>query len=52
MDSSIAALDTENEIIIFSKSKTFDPIKLNFDSYSSLEFADDEKSNISNNWLE
>ena len=40
---SIAALDTENEIIIFSKSKTFDPIKLNFDSYSSLEFADDEK---------
>tara|TARA_B100000497_G_scaffold32895_1_gene38691 strand:- start:4730 stop:5494 length:765 start_codon:yes stop_codon:yes gene_type:complete len=40
---SIVALDTENDIIIFSKNKMFDPIKLIIDNYYSSEIEDDER---------
>jgi len=37
------ALDTENDIIIFSKNKMFDPIKLIIDNYYSSEIEGDER---------
>tara|TARA_Y100000389_G_scaffold202267_1_gene247082 strand:- start:4726 stop:5490 length:765 start_codon:yes stop_codon:yes gene_type:complete len=40
---SIVALDTENDIIIFSKNKMFDPIKLIIDNYYSSEIEGDER---------
>lgn len=40
---SIVALDTENDIIIFSKNKMFDPIKLIIDNYYSSEIDGDER---------
>ena len=40
---SIVALDTENDIIIFSKNKMFDPIKLIINNYYSSEIEDDER---------
>lgn len=40
---SIVALDTENEIIIFSKNKIHEPIKLHLSSSYSPQFEGDEK---------
>ncbi len=40
---SIVALDTENDIIIFSKNKMFDPIKLIIDNYYLSEIEGDER---------
>ena len=39
----IVALDTENEIIIFSKNKIHEPIKLHLSSSYSPQFEGDEK---------
>jgi|TARA_B110000459_G_scaffold10508_2_gene10646 hypothetical protein len=38
----ILGLDTENDLIIFSKDKIFDPIRLTLKDTSSSEFEDDE----------